>query len=193
LSEDTLGLNAGPDSYTYVGNNPALLTDPSGELPAAGVGVALAGGGTITGWAATGSQAGPLGGLIGLNIGLLINDASGAYDLGVAYGWWGQPKPKKCDDDCGALFANIEARMGDVLSRYAALQYDPLNLYNLAHNQYNLGPNAGTWVGHQQALSNAQRGLRNAINAAKAKGCPIPPQAEFLAEVPVPSKPEWRK
>ena len=125
----------------------------------------------------------------------LINDLSGGYDLGVAYGWWGQPKPKDkpCDQDCGRLLAIVIEKMEEVQSRYAALQYDPLNLYNLAYDQYNLGRGAGTWVGHQQALLSGQRGLQNAIDAAKAKGCPIPPQDQFLADLPVPSKPEWRK
>jgi RHS repeat-associated protein len=192
LNEDPLGFASGVNFYPYVGNSPTGFTDPSGEN---GLGVALAPilGGGISGAEVGGSMAGPIGGLIGLNVGLLINDVSGGYDLGVAYGFWGRPKPQQCDADCGALMAAILVQMQIVQSRYAALQYDPLNLFNLAYDQYNLGQNAGTWVGHQQALSNAQRGLRKAINAAKAKGCPIPPQAEFLAELPVPSNPQWRK
>jgi len=71
---------------------------------------------------------------------------------------------------------------------------DPLNLYNNAFSSPSASmPNAGTWMGHVDALADAQRGLQNRINAAKAKGCPIPPQAEFLAELPLPTKPGWRK
>jgi hypothetical protein len=125
---------------------------------------------------------------------LLAYDSYEAYQLGVAYGWWGQPKPKQCDDDCGKLLAAIAAQMQIVQSRYAALMSDPLNLYNNAFSSPSASmPNAGSWMGHVDALADAQRGLQNRINAAKAKGCPIPPQAEFLAELPLPTKPGWRK
>jgi hypothetical protein len=126
-------------------------------------------------------------------LGLAVYDSYEAYQLGVAYGWWGHQKPQQCSDDCGKLIALILAQMQIVQSRYAALMTDPLNLFNLAYDQPNLGPDAGTWIGHVNALADAQKGLQNRINAAKAKGCPIPPQAEFLAELPLPTKPGWRK
>lgn len=97
-SEDPIGFNGGNNFYRYALNNPMIFTDPSGKSPALGAAPVLApifAGGGITGWALEGSSAGPIGGLIGLNVGLLINDISGGYDLGVAYGVWGQPKPQQ--------------------------------------------------------------------------------------------------
>jgi len=92
-SEDPIGFNGENNFYRYALNNPVIFTDPSGK--AAGAAVALAAGGaTLTYTEIGGSTAGPIGGLVGLNVGLLINDISGGYDLGVAYGWWGQPKPQ---------------------------------------------------------------------------------------------------
>jgi RHS repeat-associated protein len=195
LSEDPLGFDADTDFYPYVGNSPTTLKDPTGK--AAGVALApiAAGGATLTYTEMGGSMAGPIGGLVGLNVGLLLNDASDIYDLGVAYGWWGagkNPKNAKCDD-CSALLADIARMMAIVNSRYAALMSDPLNLFNTAYNAPNPSmPDAGTWLGHVDALADAQRGLQNRINLAKARGCPVPPQAEFLAELPLPTKPGWK-
>src|SRR5262249_19567815 len=186
LSEDPLGFGAGDANfYPYVGNSPTNMIDPSGK--SAGPAPAL---GPAPGYCA----ANPLV-CIGVIDGVLLAyDSYEAYQLGVAYGWWGQPKPKQCSDDCGKLLASILAQMQIVQSRYAALISDPLNLYNLAYSTPSASmPGAGTWLGHVDALADAQRGLQNRINAAKAKGCPIPPQAEFLAELPLPTKPGWRK
>ena len=184
LSEDPSDFGGGDvNFYAYTGNSPTNRIDPSGK--AAGATPAL---GPAPGYCAANPVV-CVGAIDGI---LLAYDSYEAYQLGVAYGWWGQPKPNQCHDDCGKLIAAIVAQMQIVQSRYAALMTDPLNLFNLAYSQPNLGPNAGTWLGHVDALATAQRGLQNRINAAKAKGCPIPPQAQFLAELPLPTKPGWQ-
>jgi len=96
LSEDPLGFNIDPDFYSYVGNSPTGLVDPSGKTPAAGAAPVLApivaGGGGISGTEiATGSAAGPVGALITLDVGLAVYDYYQAKALCAAMGWCGSP------------------------------------------------------------------------------------------------------
>lgn len=65
--------------------------------------------------------------------------------------------------------------MGIVQSRYSALMFDPLNLYNVAYDTPNPGATGGsntTWVGHQDAFDQAQQGLRNQNQCGQSKGLP---------------------
>lgn len=88
LNEDPLGFGSDVNFYPYVGNSPIIFTAPSGKSAGAAVGLAPIFSGGVSGTEVGGSMAGPIGALVGLNVGLLINDSIGAYDLGVAYGWW---------------------------------------------------------------------------------------------------------
>ena len=95
---------------------------------------------------------------------------------------------------CPPLIAEIERYMAEVKARYYELMIDSLDLYNLAYSTPNpsLPKNSGTYVGHQEQFESWQKGLQNAINAAEKQGCPIPPEAIALAELPTPTYPAWK-
>jgi len=98
---------------------------------------------------------------------------------------------KNKDDDCNKLLQEIYRYMNEITGRMSDLLADPLDLYNLAYSGPNasLPPGSGSWQGHQHQVGGWQEGLRNLLNEAQKKGCPIPPGAWGLASRPIPSQP----
>jgi uncharacterized protein RhaS with RHS repeats len=159
ISEDPLGfVGSGSNFYAYAFNNPISLSDPSGLNPAVAPGIVAvleglgytqveidaaiaylgAGGAETAGICASTVICG----LIVLDTGLAINDGWQFYRLGVAYDWWGQPKPqplagrgckspRHSEGDCDDMFeADLEtcralksrACYDQAMQRYSACQ-----------------------------------------------------------------------
>jgi RHS repeat-associated protein len=109
VSEDPLGFaGSGPNLYGYAFNSPTNFVDPSGMVPVASPGIVavleglgytqaeidaaiayLGAGGSETAGICASTV---ICGLIVLDVGLAVNDGWQGYKLGVASGWWGQPK-----------------------------------------------------------------------------------------------------
>jgi hypothetical protein len=98
----------------------------------------------------------------------------------------------RSDPKCEQQRQLVEAAKDVVVSRYFELQYDRLDLYNLAFDKPNLGRRKGSYIGHQQAYRDAQKNLRTVIAESEAMGCPVSADAKKWASIPVPIKPVIR-
>jgi len=100
--------------------------------------------------------------------------------------------PSSKPDPCPPLEQAIQVAMGEVLGRYQDLLLDVNQLFCFAYNTPNLGRRRGTWLGHLEAFRNAQQRLKNAVAAALANHCKVPPQAWELMTTPPPICPAGR-
>jgi RHS repeat-associated protein len=193
LSEDPIGFEAGVNFYSYVRSSPIGLRDPSGMN--AGTAVLPALGGTVTTIC------------FGTGICETVIVVSGTVIIvgGVMYmlanakpmhpyqkDWRKQPE-FQCGNRCGPILEEIYRFMEIIKVRYYDMMTDPGNLFNTAYSTKDpFRPWMGTWLGHEMALINAQRGLSNLIGEAAALGCPVPPEAYALAILPPPTTPGWK-
>jgi RHS repeat-associated protein len=99
----------------------------------------------------------------------------------------------KTSNECAELRQEIYEFMNLINEKIDDLLIDNCDLYNQAFDIVNPSlPGAcgkTTWVGHQQQVRDLQQGLRNRLEEAEKKGCPIPPGAWALATRPVPNQP----
>ena len=117
-----------------------------------------------------------------------LNGVSNPLDVERVSECEDKPKPP----DCTPYEQAIQAAMGEVLARYQELLMDVNQLYCFAYDANNLGNRKGSWLGHVLAFQNAQRRLANAVAAAIAHHCPVPPRAWELMSMPPPICPAGR-
>jgi len=167
VSEDPIGLAGGDlDLFAYVQNRPVSLGDPSGHVAALPLLAPLLG---PAAEAALGATVGLLSGLI---LGGAISDAG-----------TGPPAPEdpnSCPKDpCAEILKRINDLTQTINQEYAKSLTDPLDLYGKAYGTNPGGSLAGkgTWLGHIQRNRGLTHGLKNLVDQAAAKGCPISPRA----------------
>ena len=160
IEADPLGLVDGASVYGYVRQNPGRWVDPRGER-LYDVVAATAGADLVTPdrsdaiplkWAGYGAAA----------LGALAVDK--IIELCLP------------EDPCAAHYASIQSQLNLVKKRYSEYIDDKLNLPET-------GPYPpGSRTGHRDAIRDAQRGLRNRLNAANAADCrAYPADAWFWA------------
>lgn len=114
--------------------------------------------------------------------------------MGVTVGAFGYEAYLLCRSDsrCEKKLAEVEAAKDIVISRYYQLQYDRHNLFNQAFASPLLGKRKGSYLGHEQAFTDAQTNLRNLIAEAEIMGCPVSADAKKWAAVSAPGWPAKR-
>ena len=88
-----------------------------------------------------------------------------------------------CDPGCESLLAQISELAGELRTRYVDMTADVKDLYCAKPiGQF-------SWMGHVIQYNQKQSRLQRLIAQAKAKGCPINPDDERLANTPPPNCP----
>jgi len=91
---------------------------------------------------------------------------------------------------CAPYEAAIQTAMEKVKKRYNDMLVDKNKLYPCRPGHNPEKPWSGTWPGHQHwFVEKAQVELEEAIEAAEAQGCPVPPDAPYWAKIPPPACP----
>jgi len=122
---------------------------------------------------------------IGATIGLLSGLILGGAISDVGTGPPSPEDPKNCPGDpCAEILQRINDLIGAIDQEYAKSLTDPLDLYGKAYGTNPGGSLAGkgTWLGHLRRNRGLTHGLKNLVDQAVARGCPIPPRVlEALA------------
>lgn len=168
VSEDPIGLGGGDvNLFAYVQNRPVNLSDPSGNIAPALPLLA-----PVLGPAAEAALGATIGLLSGLILGGVISD--------VGTGPPSPEDPNSCPNDpCAEILQRIGDLTKAIDQEYAKSLTDPLDLYGKAYTTTPGGRLAGkgTWLGHLRRNRGLTHGLKNLVDHAVAKGCPIPPRA----------------
>jgi RHS repeat-associated protein len=196
LSEDPIGFGAGDDFYSYVLNNPVNLRDPSGRNPNAATWptvwpwIGPAGRGVVAVCFATGACETIMIGGAGVGVIALLQYGV-SHAAPIETDWRKQPQ-FQCGNPCRSKLAQILALMSAIKVSYYEMMTDPWDLFNTAYFAANPSNPKGSWLGHEEKLIGYQVGLARLIGEAKALGCPVPEEAEWLTLLNVPSAPGWK-
>jgi uncharacterized protein RhaS with RHS repeats len=205
LSRDPLdGNTIDPQSlhkYLYAGGDPINRIDPSGRMDGTTAGP-MPRAGTDYATLVLNVSLATTASVVAVACAIEVNHAYDALKVeGVALFKVDlpvMPDPLKCgaNSKCIPYEEAIQQAMEEVQTRYKAMLMDTNCLYPFKPGKNPSRPRAGTWPGHQywfaEQENEAQQALKAAIQAAEGAGCPIPPDAEYWANIPPPVCPAGR-